>query len=57
VPDFEDVRKNNAEGLWVGQGFTGAITFMNGTGNYRIHYQSLAASSSQPCTAAITLGP
>jgi Flp pilus assembly protein TadG len=57
VPDFEDVRKNDAEALWTGAGFSGSITFQSGAGNYKIDYQSLGAGSDEPCTSDVEVGP
>lgn len=57
VPDFDDERKNDATGSWNGAGFSTTPTFLPGSGNYRIHFQSLAASADEPCTSDITLGP
>jgi hypothetical protein len=42
--------------MWTGAGFTGSITFQSGTGNYRIHIQSLPAGPAV-CTSSITVGP
>ncbi len=57
VPDFDNVRKNNATSLWTGAGFTGSITFQSGSGNYRIDFQSLDDGDDVPCTSSITVGP
>jgi TadE-like protein len=59
VPDFDDERKNDAQGIWEDDGgFTTTVTFLPGTGNYRIHFQSLAPGTEMPCdTAVIQVGP
>lgn len=57
VPDFDNVRKNNAADTWSDAGFTGSVTFLSGPGNYRIHYQSLTPGSSEPCISGIEVGP
>jgi len=59
VPNFFNVRRNDATGVWVGAGFSSAnISFLPGTGNYRIRTQSVAAGSSGPCASqVIQVGP
>jgi len=57
VPAFIGRRRNDAQGMWTASGFTSAVTLQSGSGNYWINYQSLAAGASQPCTAAIIVGP
>jgi hypothetical protein len=57
VPDFADIQKSSADAHWDAAGFTGSLMFVVGNGDYSIHYQSLTALSSQPCTSAIVLGP
>ena len=61
VPAFSGVRKNDADGLWSAAGFdTSNITYLDGPGNYKIGYQSLAGGLVNPsggCDAEITLGP
>jgi hypothetical protein len=62
VPSFSGVRKNNATAIWTGAGFTAAnITFLSGSGNYKISYQSLVGGLVNPnggCSGAtIQVGP
>jgi hypothetical protein len=57
VPNFDGVRRNSVTARWTSAGFTGSVTFLSGSGNYTVHYQSLVAGSSQPCDTAITVGP
>ncbi len=62
VPSFAGVRKNEAPASWVAAGFSsGNMTTLNGTGNYKIAYQSLVGGLVNPpggCSGAtITVGP
>ena len=62
VPSFSGVRKNDASGLWTGAGFSsGNMTFLPGSGNYKIGYQSLVGGLVNPpggCSGAtVTVGP
>jgi len=62
VPAFAGVRKNSASTNWVNAGFSsGNITYLNGTGNYKIGYQSLAGGLVNPlggCSGAtVQVGP
>jgi hypothetical protein len=62
VPAFAGVRKNSAATTWTSAGFDAAkLTTQNGSGNYRIGYQSLAGGLVNPpggCAGAtITVGP
>jgi hypothetical protein len=62
VPSFAGVRKNSATTYWVNAGFAaGNLTALDGNGNYKINYQSLAGGLVNPpggCTAAtIQVGP
>lgn len=62
VPAFAGVRENNAIGIWTGAGFNSSnMTFLSGTGNYKIGYQSLTGGLVNPsggCSdARITVGP
>jgi hypothetical protein len=62
VPAFAGVRKNSATGNWTAAGFTASnISFMSGSGNYKIDYQSLAGGLINPpggCDGATVLvGP
>lgn len=62
VPAFAGVRVNSATSVWTGAGFaSGNITFLAGSGNYKIGYQSLVGGLVNPlggCSGAtITVGP
>jgi hypothetical protein len=59
VPSFFNVRKNSAQSLWSGTGFTTSVQFAAGQGNYLIKTQSLASSMvpEDGCAATITVGP
>ena len=60
VPDFQEVRKNNAQALWSAAGFTTLVT-ATGSGNYKIRTQSLLGGTVDPqpdgCDSTITVGP
>ena len=61
VPDFANVRRNNAQALWVAAGFTTQVGFMPGPPNYRIHQQTLVGGTIDPqplgCDSTIIVGP
>ena len=60
VPDFHDVRVNSADGVWSGAGFSGPVTKLPGSGNYKIQFQSIVGGQINPsggCAAGITVGP
>jgi hypothetical protein len=62
VPAFAGVRKNSATGVWTSAGFASAkITFLSGSGNYKIGYQSVTGGLVNPtggCSGAtVTVGP
>jgi hypothetical protein len=62
VPAFAGVRKNSASANWVAAGFSSSnMTFLTGSGNYKIGYQSLAGGLVNPlggCSGAtIQVGP
>jgi PKD repeat protein len=61
VPAFAGVRKNSASTVWSTAGFSTSMTFLSGTGNYKIGYQSLAGGLVNPlggCSGAtIQVGP
>ena len=49
VPAFTGVRKNSASDVWTAAGFSYAnISFISGSGNYKIGYQSLAGGLVNP---------
>ena len=60
VPDFNNVRRNNAQSLWglpkpPGAGFTTTVQDGPGApnGNYTIHRQSIVAATTVPCNSTI----
>jgi hypothetical protein len=57
VPGFTGTRKNDAPGIWTAAGFTTQITFLPGSGNYKIEYQSVVGGQESPCNVLITVGP
>ena len=62
VPAFAGVHKNAAVTNWTNAGFTGSnMSYLPGSGNYKIGYQSLAGGLVNPiggCSdATITVGP
>jgi len=67
VPDFANVRKNQAEDLWTAEGFSAAnLTLLPDTNgstnsNYEINFQSLLGGTVNPqpdgCDSTITVGP
>jgi hypothetical protein len=61
VPDFHNVRKNDAQETWTAAGFRTQVSFAPGNGNYSINTQALASGLLNPsggCSGAtITVGP
>jgi PKD repeat protein len=60
VPNLGGTKKNSAQSTWSAAGFTTTVTFLAGTGNYTIRYQSLPGGLINPaggCAASITVGP
>ena len=61
VPAFAGVRRNSASSMWTGAGFSsGNFTILDGAGNFKIGYQSLAGGLVHPpggCEATIQVGP
>ena len=61
VPNFAGVKKNGATTMWTTAGFTGAISFLAGNGNYTIQTQSIPGGVVNPppdgCASSITVGP
>ena len=61
VPDFANRKKNQAQGLWTGAGFSTTVQFLQGSGNYTIHTQTITGGTVDPqplgCDSAITVGP
>ena len=61
VPDFGNVRINQAQNRWDSAGFTTTVLFQPGPNNYRINYQSITGGTIDPqpdgCDSIITVGP
>jgi PKD repeat protein len=61
VPDFANVKKNQAQSRWTNAGFTTQVLFEPGQGNYNITDQSITGGTVDPqpdgCAAVITVGP
>lgn len=61
VPNFANVRRNSAQALWSGAGFSTNVQFLAGNGNYSIQFQSLVGGTLDPqpngCASSITVGP
>ncbi|HEX2362891.1 MAG TPA: PKD domain-containing protein [Jiangellaceae bacterium] len=57
VPSLNGVRRNDAQGVWTGAGFTGTVSDVPGapSGNYIINYQSITAASQVPCSSSVTV--
>jgi PKD repeat protein len=57
VPSLNGVRRNNAQAVWTGAGFTGTVADGPGApnGNYTIVSQSLTAASQVPCSSSVTV--
>lgn len=57
VPSLDGVRRNNAQAIWTGAGFTGTVSNQPGapSGNFIIVSQSLTASSQVPCSSSVTV--
>ena len=55
VPSFDGVKRNDAQALWTGSGFTGNVSNGPGApnGNYTIRSQSITADSDVPCNSNI----
>lgn len=61
VPDFGNVKKNQAQTRWRNANFTTQVQFQAGQGNYTINYQSITGGTIDPqpdgCDSVITVGP
>jgi PKD repeat protein len=61
VPDFANVRRNSAQALWSGAGFSTTVEFQAGQGNYKIHSQTITGGTIDPqpdgCDSQIIVGP
>jgi hypothetical protein len=51
------VKRNNAQGVWTGAGFTGTVSDGVGApnGNYTIVRQSITALSPAPCSSSVVV--
>ena len=43
--------------MWSDAGFTGAVTFQPGNGNYVIGTEDRTAGRAYPCDSTVTVGP
>ena len=61
VPDFFNVKKNQAQQRWTDAGFSTQVQFQNGNGNFTIKYQSIVGGTIDPqpagCASVVTVGP
>lgn len=61
VPDFANVKKNNAQSRWSAAGFSTQVLFGSGKGNYNISTQTIVGGTIDPqpngCDSNITVGP
>ena len=57
MPSLNGVKRNSAQGVWTGAGFSGTVSDGPGApnGNYTITSQSLTAASSVPCNSSLTV--
>jgi PKD repeat protein len=57
VPSLNGVKRNNAQAVWTGAGFTGTVSDGPGApnGNYTILSQSITAASQVPCSSSVTV--
>ena len=57
VPSLNGVRRNSAQAVWTGAGFTGTVADGPGApnGNYTILSQSITAASQVPCSRSVTV--
>lgn len=57
VPSLNGVRRNSAQGVWTGAGFTGTVSSGPGapSGNFIILSQSITAASQVPCSSSVTV--
>lgn len=57
VPSFNGVKRNNAQALYTGAGFTGTVSSGPGApnGNFTILSQSVTANSQYPCNGNVTV--
>jgi hypothetical protein len=57
APNLVGRHRSIAPGLWSAAGFTGAVTALDGHGNYVVASQNRAPGTSYPCQTGITIGP
>ncbi len=57
VPSLNGVKRNSAQAVWTGAGFTGTVSNGPGapSGNFTILSQSVTAASQVPCTSNVTV--
>ena len=57
VPTLTGQKRNDAQGIWTGAGFTGTVSDGPGApnGNYTITTQSITAASTVPCNSAVVV--
>jgi PKD repeat protein len=57
VPSLNGVRRNDAQAVWTGAGFTGTVSSGPGApnGNFTILQQSITAASQVPCSSSVTV--
>ena len=55
MPNFNGVRRNTADGLYLTAGFTGTVSDVPGapTGNYTIQYQDITGNTQVPCNSNV----
>lgn len=55
VPSLNGVKRNSAQGVWTGAGFTGTVSDDTGApnGNFTITAQSIVANSQVPCNSNV----
>jgi hypothetical protein len=57
APELVGQRRNVAASLWSDAGFTGAVTFQPGNGNYVIGSADRTVGQAYPCDSTVTVGP
>ena len=57
APSLNGVRRNSAQAVWTGAGFSGTVSDGPGapSGNYFITTQSIVGGSIVPCTSAVVV--
>jgi outer membrane biosynthesis protein TonB len=57
APTLIGAQRSDARRLWSEAGFTGAVTALDGHGNYVIGAQDRTAGRTYPCDTDVTVGP